>query len=97
MKKEFLKRLYWACAGAMEPFEDGLNLSELYERTDAAKAVSRASGTAICKLNLTANEKTMLENLSVSVADAYEEQGFINGFRLGMKLAGELRGEAAPE
>lgn len=92
MTTDFLKRLYWACASEAEPFEDGSNLSELYERSDSAKSAFSASSAAIYEKDLTVEEKTELENLSVNVADAYKEQGFINGFRLGMRLAGELQG-----
>lgn len=93
MNKEFLERLYWAVADEATHLEDGFNLSELYERDGEARAAASAISTAIGELNLTLREKTLLENLSGSVADAYEKQGFINGFRLGMKLAGELKEE----
>ena len=35
-----------------------------------------------------------LDNCHVASCWAYEQQGFINGFRLGMKLAEELRDKA---
>lgn len=39
MSKEFLERLYWACADETHHMEMGMNLGELYERlsdTDGA-------------------------------------------------------------
>ncbi len=98
MKKEFLKRLYWACSDWDEGEDaDGTMLSELYERIEDVKKADRAFSEKLYAAELSSNEKRLLENIGGSVSMAYEMQGFINGFRLGMKLAGELRGEAAPE
>jgi len=46
-------------------------------------------------LNLTVDEKDLLETIGGEFALVYEKQGFINGFRLGMKLARELGEEVA--
>lgn len=41
-----------------------------------------------------ASKAEKLDNCHVASCWAYEQQGFINGFRLGMKLAEELRDKA---
>lgn len=41
-----------------------------------------------------ASKAEKLDNCRVASCWAYEQQGFINGFRLGMKLAEELRDKA---
>lgn len=35
MSRDFIERLYWACSDMELPLKDGLNLGELYERTEA--------------------------------------------------------------
>lgn len=93
MNNDFLSRLYWACTDQENPLSEGLNLGELYHRTKDTDKVSHYFGEKLYLTSLPTEEKTILDNINGSVAMAYEQQGFINGFRIGMKLAVELWGE----
>lgn len=95
MTRDFLMRLYWACSAEEASLADGRNLGKLYERTEATGEADCCFDEYLYTTNLTAEEKDALYNLSADAITAYEQQGFINGFRLGMKLAGELGGEEA--
>lgn len=90
MNKEFLERLYWACSFEAEPFEAGLNLSEMFEHFPQTNETWYELKEKLKERGLEADD--IGDELSV-FSTAYEKQGFINGFRLGMKLAGELREE----
>ena len=95
MSNDFLRRLYWACSSGLTPFtEDNCNLSLLYELTHGAREASGRLSDALREAKLDRETVDVIEELSGDEVAAYEEQGFINGFRLGMKLAGEL-GEGA--
>lgn len=94
MNNDFLKRLYWACSDESANGADGTNFCEMYERIKETKSESRYFSEALYATGLTVSEKRKLESLNSSIAMVYEQQGFINGFRLGMKLAGELKEEA---
>lgn len=91
MNQDFIKRLYWACTDRDGADADGTRLFELYERTEEVKKVDHTFSEKLFATGLSDDEKRLLENIDASVAMAYEMQGFLNGFRLGMKLAGELR------
>lgn len=95
MNNDFLKRLFWACSDESASVADGLNLGELYQRIADTGKATHCFSEALCATGLPGKEKNLLDNISCSVAMAYEQQGFINGFRLGMKLAGELTEEEA--
>ena len=75
-------------------FPGGLNFGELYERGEDACEADRLFTDALEAAGLPEREKDRLGNLHTSTYTAYEEQGFTNGFRLGMMLARELAGEA---
>lgn len=95
MNSDFLRRLYWACSsGATMAAGNGCDLSALYELTHGAHEASERFSDALREAKLDRETVDVIEELSGDEVAAYEEQGFINGFRLGMKLAGELRGEA---
>lgn len=93
MNNDFLKRLYWVCSDQEALFGDGLDLGELYQRIADTGKATHCFSEALCAAGLPAKEKNLLDNISCSIATVYEQQGFINGFRLGMKLAGELTEE----
>ena len=95
MSHDFLSRLYWVCADEAAPLASGLNLGELYERTEDAAAANKAFDHYLSSAMLSAESRTELEHLDSLCCIAYEKQGFINGFRLGVKLIAELGGEAA--
>lgn len=92
MSAEFLHRLFWACTD-VNGITVGAELAELYHRLENAQKASQAFTQKLYASKLSKEEKNLLDDLSGSMIDAHEEQGFINGFRLGMMLAGELRGE----
>lgn len=62
------------------------------EQFNSAYPPAREAGEAVRAAIEDGRASTLddLEELLVSSEDAYETQGFINGFRLGMLLAGEL-------
>lgn len=91
MNNDFLKRLYWACSSEESCFEAGSSLCELYERIPDVKRAGK--GYRDCLAAIESKEKGKLDNFVYSLSDVREMQGFINGFRLGMKLAGELSEE----
>lgn len=96
MSKEFLERLFWACNDETQQYEEGMNLGELYEKSDEVKLGFNYLAKALNELDLGLKEKDKVSNIVYTLTDEFEKQGFINGFRLGMKLAGEL-GEGAAD
>ena len=66
MNNDFLGRLYWACSDAEMHLENGLNLGEMYERTNSAAVAYDQFSTVVNKLNLSNVEKDMLEILRYS-------------------------------
>lgn len=93
MNNDFLIRLYWACSDEEMSFVSGLNLGELYARSEETSNADLLFYEKLSAAGLPKDERVLLEGLSSSACTAYEQQGFINGFRLGMKLAAEVRGE----
>ena len=93
MNNDFLSRLYWACSDTEMHLENGLNLGEMYERTNGAAIAYNQFSTVVNELSISNVEKDMLGSLRYDACVAYEQQGFINGFRLGIKLAMEIGGE----
>lgn len=89
MKADFLERIFKtvSCEGS-SPVK-GERLCELYDR-----GAEEAQGAFLEALEkMAASEKReWIVNLYAAAADEREERGFLNGFRLGMKLAGELGG-----
>lgn len=93
MSTDFLERLYWAVTDEDQHMKAGLDLGELYERTATAKRADCAFKERLADFQqLDESKAEKLDNCHTASCWAYEQQGFINGFRLGMKLAGELRG-----
>lgn len=85
---DFLTRLYWAVTAEENYFGDGMNLGELYEKTPEEEMARDAFSKAIDRLGLREVEDELL-SLYCGGCGANEKQGFINGFKLGMKLAQE--------
>lgn len=90
MDKGFLYRLYWACAACDRFFAEGLNLSELYGRSEETRQREREFNSAMDALDLSKEDHRNLDDMSCSLSLAYEAQGFCNGFRLGVKLMSEV-------
>lgn len=90
MKKEFLSRLYYACSDESPHYESGDNLGELYQRMADVDTSDRLCTDQLNKAKLDADTRETLENCFNVACWTYEQQGFINGFRLGLMLAREL-------
>lgn len=98
---ELLGRLALACCDGTRPYRKGENLNELFIQTEQAEAASREFAAAM----VAALEADNPQAVKASVGDmddangeaicAYEEQGFINGFRFAVKLFLECSGPAA--
>jgi hypothetical protein len=69
-------------------FADGLNLGELYERSEETKTAESIFARALGELELGEKEDTLI-NLYYRGCTENEKQGFINGFKLGMMLTRE--------
>lgn len=91
MNIDFLTRLYWGCSDTEMVAQSDLSLGELYHRIQDTGSADHCFSDTLYAMELSAKDKKLLDNLNGSIAIAYEKQGFINGFRLGMKLARELR------
>ncbi len=93
-KNDFLNRLYRACS--MErgdwTFEEGLglNLGEFYQQDPKVKALVDEFSDALHKVQMSGEDLVRIDTLRVESSIANERQGFINGFRLGLKLAIEV-------
>lgn len=87
---DFLKRLYWPCSEECGNYATGYNLGELYRRTkETAQASARMNNLLDC-FALDKNAANQLTSLCCEIMNAYEQQGFINGLRMGAQLAREL-------
>lgn len=87
MRTEFLTRLYFTVSSEMGQPSKGRRLNELYEFTPDVLGPSDAIDRRLSELG--APQDAICNELSALV-NAYEKQGFINGFRLGMMLQEEL-------
>ena len=90
MKKEFLSRLYYACSDESSYYESGDNLGELYQRIADVDTADHLFSDKLGSAKLSADDRETLENCFNVACWSYEQQGFINGFRLGLMLAREL-------
>lgn len=88
MNYEFLSRLYWACTDMEQGLCDGLNLSELYQHMEESKSASDALDEYMERYS--ADEQNAVHSLNFNICNAYEKQGFINGFRIAMMMGQEL-------
>jgi len=96
MSIEFLKRLYWACTDENRHAADERNLNEMYQRIADTGTADQAFREACEKANLDPDAKESISSASVKAIDAYEQQGFINGFRLCTRLVQELSAKESP-
>lgn len=88
MDMELLKRLYMACSDDNCIFTAGLNLSELYQRIEEVKSADQALSLAVDAANLPPSVfSNGIEDAFCESIIAYEMQGFVNGFRLAMRMA----------
>ena len=93
MSNDCLTRLYWVCSNQEFSFDDGRNLGELWEETLGKAESGRAFDDALSATDLCGTEEEdEVYSAYIQARCAAEECGFINGFRLGMKLAGEVGG-----
>lgn len=97
MELDFLKRLFFACSNEEMSNSDGLNMGELYERNGDAETTYSKFIDKLYTTGLTEKEKEAMGNFCLVAATAYECQGFINGVRIGVKLAREVDMGGLPE
>ena len=88
MNCEFLKRLYRACSP--DTAVDPNGPSGLFNSLPGTDAAHKRFAERLAQAQLPAEVLGGLEDLAAEECLAYEEQGFINGFRLGFMLAREL-------
>lgn len=89
MGHDLLKRLFWAYSCQEHYSAPRLSLGELYEQIEDTDEASSRFSEALYATNLSVVETDRLDNMHVACFQAYELQGFINGFRLGKKLQEE--------
>ena len=90
MKTDLLERIFYsACAENGYPSEER-RINQLYERMPQTKALWDPVEDLLEKTHVTSSVLDDFENAVAALADAFEQQGFINGFRLGMMLREEL-------
>ena len=94
MEYNFLRRLYLECTAHMDD-RDEFSFNRLYERMDDASDSDAVFSSRLRAFNLPSEIWGELNDMYANGIGAYEEQGFINGFRLGMLLAYEV-GEPEP-
>lgn len=87
MDMDFLKRLYMACSDDNCFFEAGLNLSELYQRIEDTETADRDFAEAVQATKLPVSDADSIWEATCAANIAYELQGFVNGFRLAMRIA----------
>lgn len=86
MDMELLKRLYMACSG--DPHNEvGLNLCELYQRIEDTETADRDFTEAVQSAKLPFSDAESILEATCAANIAYELQGFVNGFRLAMRIA----------
>lgn len=93
MSKDFLTRLWWVCSAEDGLCKEGLNLCELYERTEEGKQAQQAFADVLDTFGLTPAQRTEVDNADNRQLDAAELQGFLNGWRLCAMLQGEVAGK----
>ncbi len=98
MSTEFLRRLFAACSDdGGNGWQDGLNLSELYERIEDTAEAERVLGEACEKARPAPDVDADIFSAAYSFFSAYERQGFINSFRLCARLGRELGEKGAAQ
>lgn len=83
MKKDFLLRLFYTVSAEEGQPRAGQRLNELYEFTPERLDVFDAIDSRLTALGV---PQDAICNELTNLADTFERQGFINGFRLGMML-----------
>ena len=71
MSKEFLERLYWACADETCHMEMGLNLGELYERLSGTDGADHQLSEKLKKLKMDQNATESLSAPGASPPPGY--------------------------
>lgn len=87
MDMELLKRLYMVCSDENGIFEAGFNICELYQRLEEVKEADSGFSAAIDAANLSVPVADSIVVAAIEENLAYELQGFVNGFRLAMRMA----------
>lgn len=87
-RKSFLSILFYHASMEKSAPKEDRSLANLYERIPQTQTVWEPIESLI--QGLEAETFNGIENAVAALADAFEQQGFINGFRLGMMLQAEL-------
>lgn len=87
MDTEILKRLYMACSDDGPHYKAGLNLCELYENIPETGNAEDHFLHEVDAAGLPFDTLDKIMAASTEENIAYEMQGFVNGFRLGLRLA----------
>lgn len=97
MRADFLERVYLsASSGCFLPSLEG-RLSGLWESLGTAEEAEGALLEALDGLKMDEETEERMTDLFYTASTERERQGFFNGFRMGMRLAGELaESEARP-
>lgn len=91
MGYEVLRKLFCLCSETPDNgFEEGLNLSELYERIVEIEEMDNAFDRVLRGCQMEADKRRELDEVCAADCNAYELQGFINGFRICALLREEL-------
>ncbi|MCD8381899.1 MAG: hypothetical protein LUC30_03130 [Clostridiales bacterium] len=88
---EMLRRLAAACTDENARYADGLNFCELYRRTEDTAKADAAFNAALAAAGLPVEARDKIDSANGAALGVYEEQGFMNGFRLGGMLVKEAR------
>lgn len=92
MNKEFLSALFASVSAGDCSVPEG-GVYDLYEMSPEAEEAGRLFNDALDRSGLRCTPaEDDLYDAYINAINAHEKCGFINGFRLGMKLAGELGG-----
>lgn len=92
-EQEFLPLLFYAVNAECGAPNAPRNLNRLYRRTQSTKKALSSIESRLQEMGVCA-ESDFMDDIC-DLAEAYELQGFANGFRLGMMLQGELNGAIA--
>lgn len=88
MKRDFLTRLFATVSAEEGAPSEAMALNQLYERIQETDDLWDPIERLLLELDV--EELSDFENAVTALAEAFEKQGFINGFRLGMLLREEL-------
>ena len=87
-KDKIISLIFYEASSEDSSPADDRKLSRLYKQTQLTRTAWTAAKALL--LDLDTGRQNDVENAVISLADAFEQQGFINGFRIGMMLRDEV-------